>query len=219
MPEEKILIMAKSAKYANYCIAGLTNCGKWIRVISTNPELEEAVPAVDATYADGTEANLLDVVKIRLLKTKVENPIQPENIYYDERFRWKKVETLPLATAVKFFGNIRREKIFYNDERSVDPAYIKRLPQNLRESLIFLPVKDLIIKVENRRDTKKFYAHFTYNGKKYFKFSVGDIAVRQQFQNHFEGEYSLSSKAYVVFSLTNPFRYNGKCYKMVAQVF
>ena len=204
---------------ANYCIAGLTNRGKWIRLISANPHIEDAVPVEDSICTDGTEVNLLDVVKVRLLDKKVENPFQPENFYYDGHYRWEKLQTLSLQKTIKFFGNNLRDFIFYNDDRSIDSDFIKNLPPNEKESLIFLPVKNLVVKVDRWEDYPKFYAHFIYNGKRYFKFSVGDIAIREQFKDKPNGEYFFRQNAYVVFSLTNPFQYNNKCYKMVAQVF
>ena len=92
------------------------------------------------------------------------------------------------------------------------------MKQSKRESLLLLPIKNLIIKIENLNDYKKFYANFDYNGKNYQKFSVGDILVREKLKNHGAGEYFFRENANVIFSLTNPYLDN-KYYKMLAQIF
>ena len=110
-----------------------------------------------------------------------------------------------------------RDKIFYNDERSIFGADLEKF--SARESLLFLPVENLFISVEEDKDHKKFFADFDYRGKKFLRFSVGDIAVRKNFEANDTGKYFFKDKAAVVFSLTNPFHANYQCYKILAQIF
>ena len=211
-----IAILAKSAKNLNFCVAGLSRTGEWVRPISKNAENNNAVIHDAMVYPDETEPQLLDVAEIKFLKTPVNNPIQPENIFYDEEFFWQKESVTTLEKIIKWRGFDHREKIFYNYGRAVDVDVV--LKQSKRESLLLLPVTDLKIKIKLAADHKKFYANFDYNGRKYFKFGVGDIDVRENFKNHGEGEYFFRQKAIVLFSLTNPYK-DSRCYKIVAQVF
>ena len=211
-----IAILAKSAKNLNFCVAGISRTGEWVRPISQNAETAEAVSHDAMVYPSEIEPNILDVVEIKFLKTPVNNPFQPENIFYDEEFFWQKVNSTTLEKIIKWRGFDHREKIFYNYDRRVDAGFVQR--QDKRESLLLLPVKNLFIKIVQSNTHKKFYANFIYNGRKYFKFSVGDIAVRNNFENHGEGEYFFRESAVVLFSLTNPYKDN-RCYKIVAQVF
>lgn len=211
-----IAILAKSAKNLNFCVAGLSRTGEWVRPISQNAEINEVVTHDAMVYPDELEPKIFDVVEIKFLKTPVNNPIQPENIFYDEEFFWQRESVTTLEKIIKWRGFDHREKIFYSYERAVDADVV--LKQSKRESLLLLPVTDLKIKIGLAQDHKKFYANFDYNGKKYFKFSVGDVDVRENFKNHGEGEYFFREKAVVLFSLTNPYRDN-RCYKIVAQVF
>ena len=80
----------------------------------------------------------------------------------------------------------------------------------------------IITKVEIYDGYPKFYAHFTYKGKKYYRFSIGDINARKIFWNYAAGEYYYKDNAVVILSLTNPYSFGGKpskCYKMLAQIF
>ena len=216
MYTKKIVILAKSAKRSNFCVAGLANTGEWIRPISNIPTLEDAVPRDVITFNDDTELQILDVVEVPLLELPVNNQIQPENFYYDERYSWKKVGHIKISDVIKWRGFDHRQEIFYNFDRDVDTDFI--LKQSKRESLLLLPVKNLIIRIEEW-DYKKFYAHFDYNGRRYRRFSVGDIAVRENFKNYAEGEYLYKKDSIVIFSLTNPYIHTNKCYKMLAQIF
>ena len=217
MQMKRIVILAKSAKNNNFCVAGLANTGEWIRPISTDKDIEDAVPADAITFPDNSELQILDVVEVPILKNKsANNFIQPENIYYDNKFFWKKVSHITLDKIIKWRGFDHRDKIFYNYERYVEANFIYKLKK--RESLLLLPVENLIVEVAFKKDRKQFFANFKYNGIDYKKFSVGDIIVRKNFENHDEGKYFFKDKAIVTFSLTNPYK-DDRCYKMLAQIF
>ncbi len=214
----KLIILAESAKYNNFCVAGVDiDTGKWIRPISEKPELEEAVPLDDLKYPDGTRVELLDVVEIKFSDRSANNPIQPENFFYNEKYFWQKISRVTLQELIDKRGYDLRDKIFFSDERSIFGADVEKI--SARESLLLLPVENLFISVEDAKDHKKFFADFDYRGKRLLRFSVGDIAVRKKFEANDAGKYFFKENANVVFSLTNPFHANYNCYKMLAQIF
>lgn len=214
----KLIILAESAKYGNYCVAGVdVETGKWIRPISEKPELEDAVPLDDLKYPDGSRVELLDVVEIKFSDRSANNPIQPENFFYNAKYYWQKVGRVTLQELIDGRGYDSRDKIFYNHERSIFGAKVVKL--EARESLLLLPVENLFIVVEEAKDHKKFFADFDYRGKKFSRFSVGDIEIRNKFADNGAGKYFLKDSATVVFSLTNPYYKNAECYKMLAQIF
>ncbi len=213
----KLIILAASAKYNNYCVAGVdVNTGEWIRPISDNPDLEEAVPLEDMKYPDGERMELLDIVEIKFSDRAANNPIQPENFFYNVKYYWQKVGRVTLQDVINLRGFDLREKIFYNNERSIPGTDVVKFAE--RESLLLLPVENLFITVEET-DHKKFHADFKYRDKKFYRFSVGDISVREKFSNNSAGKYFFKDKATVVFSITNPYYKNAECYKMLAQIF
>lgn len=214
----KLIILAESAKYGNYCVAGVdVETGKWIRPISEKPELEDAVPLDDLKYPDGSRVELLDVVEIKFSDQSANNPIQPENFFYNAKYYWQKVGRVTLQELIDGRGYDLRDNIFYNSYRSILGADVVKL--EARESLLLLPVANLFIVVEEAEDHKKFFADFVYQGKEFYRFSVGDIEVRNKFADNGAGKYFLKDSATVVFSLTNPYHKNAECYKMLAQIF
>ena len=213
----KLIILAESAKFNNYCVAGVdVDNGKWIRPISETPELEDAVPIDDLEYPDGSRVELLDIVEIKFSDRAADNPIQPENFFYNQKYFWQKVGRVTLQEVIDRRGFDYRDKIFYNDNRSIFGADVIKFTE--RESLLLLPVQNLFISIEET-DHKKFFADFNYQGKNFQRFSVGDIAVRKNFADSGAGKHFFKENAAVVFSLTNPYYKNAECYKMLAQIF
>ena len=160
---------------------------------------------------------LLDVVEIKFSDRAANNPIQPENFFYNAKYFWQKVGRVTLQEVIDERGYDLRDDIFFSRERSILGGEVAKIP--VRESLLLLPVENLFIAVEEAEDHKKFFADFDYRGKKFFRFSVGDIAVRNKFATSGAGKYFLKDSATVVFSLTNPYYKNAECYKMLAQIF
>ena len=214
---KNLVILAASAKFNNFCVAGVdVDSGSWIRPISEKPELEDAVPIDDLKYPDGSRVELLDVVEIKFSDRAAKNPIQPENFFYNEKYFWQKVGRVTLQEVIDERGFDHRDKIFYNNGRSILGVDVIKFDE--RESLLLLPVKNLFISIEET-DHKKFFADFDYRDRKFFRFSVGDIAVRNKFAENLPGKYLFKENATVVFSLTNPYKKNAECYKMLAQIF
>lgn len=217
MHTKQIVILSKNAENNNFHIAGLANTGEWVRPISDSPAIENAVPREAIIFPDNSELQLLDVVEISMLENKpVNNPIQPENFYYDSQVAWKKINHVPLKQIINSQKYNHRPKIFYSYENSVDSEFVRR--QTKRESILFLPVRNLAVGVEISEDNKKIFANFNYNGKNYQRFGISDNSVMERFKNKDAGEYFFKNRATILFSLTNP-QNDGRCYKMVAQVF
>ena len=218
--ERDIVILAASEKNGDYCVAGLdVDSGEWLRPYSHNVETKGAVPLRHITYADGSHVKLFDVVRIDF-GDNCRNVMQPENFYYDESIRWRKVDKLTLDDVIKRRGLDDRVKIFFNGDRSVVEQNIVGIKK--RESLILVKAFDLSIVVEpppeiSRDRSKKFRLNFSYNGVDYKRFSIGDTRIRRYFGEKDFGTYPFADFNFVVFSLTDKFDLNGKNYKVAAQ--
>ena len=122
MEIRKLIILAASAKYNNFCVAGVDiDTGAWIRPISEKLELEEAVPLEDLKYPDGSRVELLDVVEIKFSDRSANNPIQPENFFYNAKYFWQKSWARDVA------GSYRRARI-----RFARQNFFQRRAFNLR---------------------------------------------------------------------------------------
>jgi hypothetical protein len=211
-----LVILAKSAKYGNYCVAGIElSTNKWIRPISHDKKINDAVTATELTYADKTEAQILDVVEIDFEDTPVENKIQPENFFFKDTV-WKKLAHWNLNDFEKFCGYDKTDFIFGDDSRRLELSTIATLEKN--KSLMILPIENLSVSIEYRQNEKKFYSNFIYCGTNYNRFSVGDISLRKKFFNKSAGTFFVAEKAVATFSLTNPYK-DDRCYKMLANLF
>ena len=211
-----MVILAKSAKYGNYCVAGIEiSTNKWIRPISHDEKIADAVPAADLIYSDNTEAQILDVVEIDFEDTPVSNVIQPENFFY-KNSTWKKLGRWNLSDVEKFCGLDSTDFIFYDTARRLEIDTINNADR--KKSLLLLPLENFSVIIDFRNDEKKFHANFDYGGIRYERFGIGDIALREKFKDNSCGEFFVTEKAVAALSLTNPFR-DSRCYKMIATLF
>ena len=208
-----LVILAKSAKYGNYCVAGIElSTNKWIRPISHDKEIEDAVTAAELTYSDNTEAQILDVAEIDFEETPAENPVQPENFFF--KGTWKKLAHWNLNDFEKFCGYDNADFIFYDTSRRLELSTLAEK----NKSLLILPIENLSVSTEFRNESIKFYANFSYGGANYERFGVGDIFLREKFADKPRGNFFVAEKAVATFSLTNPYKDN-RCYKMLAHLF
>lgn len=214
--KKKIIILAKSDKNKEYCIAGIDyNTGEWIRCVSEDKDIEGAVPKEHAVCEDGREAEVLDVVEIEFIKPKPE-PAQKENWVYDPNVRWKRTGKVSLEKVVKIqtkTGNKDDcEEIFYSTDRKISPSRAEG------RSLALLKAEDPVISIEKGENGKTYRFSFTYNGKRYERFSIGDPLVKNAYKDESEGYIDkLSEPVYATFSLTVLFE--GQHYKMLAHLF
>lgn len=208
-----IVVLAKSAKAGNFCVAGIElGSNNWIRPVTSDEEIQGAVPAAALTCEDKTEVQPLDLVQIEFTE-KAAGEVQPENFYFAGT--WKKFGHWSLSEFEKYCGLDRTEFIFYNDSRRIEPSTLSSFARH--KSLLILPIENISLKAEQFDDGVKFRASFNYNGTRYENFAVGDIALREKISGRGSGEIFIAERAVATFSLTNPFK-DGRCYKILAQL-
>lgn len=162
-----IVILTKSSKNSGYCVAGIeVNSSKWVRLVSSDIQSHGALFDRNMQYRDRTYCNILDVVRIPVLR-KDPSKHQPENILIDEEKTWDKIREMsifellelhPPETHCVLLGN----RYPYITEKRVDMV---------GHSLILVKVSNLIISHPRERATK---ARFRYGGVTYENMSVTD---------------------------------------------
>jgi len=214
--DRDIVILAISEKNNNYCVAGVDiNTGKWARPYSDFKDIDGAVPEEHLIYANGHHVEIFDVVRIHE-EQPCNNPIQPENFFYDNFGKWRYIDRLTLHKAILLHDFDYRDEIFFSRERRLTKEEIEKV--NTRESLLMLYITNLevVVKKSLRDGHQQFKLNFDCEGSHYSEFAIGDIKVRQLYENKSVGKYKFCDKAIVVFSLTDKFR-DGRYYKMAAQ--
>lgn len=212
--EKEIIVLTKSSKKGGYCIAGVdTTTGEWIRPVSNDTRKEGAVPLTDILYEDGTELQLLDIVKINFIKPKP-TKAQPENYLYDDSRYWIKTGSSSIDEVIKFRGYDKINKVFYNNKKELEEEEL-----GSDNSLLLLNVKNSCIFIKTFSDSgdKSIQFNFEYNNQNYIFFKVSDKKILDKYSDKCNGRFDEKEFRRVVFSLTDKFK--GKYYKMVAQLF
>ena len=210
--EKKIIILTKSKKHSGYCVAGIDyESGEWIRLVSSDSETEGAVPLEDLQYSNGETLEVYDIIMCRLLR-KCGTIVQPENCLYDETVKWEKVGKSNFDEVIKIHGYDSVDYVFENEDTKLPADWIF----SGNPSLCLLKVKDASIWVKMFED-KKISLNFTYDDIQYKYMSISQIDLLNYYKNKTDDSYPLGTVT-VVFSLTDKYYWNGKYYKVVAQI-
>lgn len=189
-----VLILTKSAKHHNYCVAGINcNTGELVRLVTDNEETKGAIPKNQMWYADGTPCMPLDLVEVSCIGL-YPSAHQPENILVTgDRFR--KIKSIDIDDLMDRYytrSNLNNiENLFLNSKNYLFENQMDRVTT----SLILAEVADLKLFTVENNDKKKTKARLIYRGKTYDKLSVTD-------QEYFDidGEKKIE-RALVVMSL------------------
>jgi hypothetical protein len=214
----EIILMTKSRKHKNYCIAGIdVDTGKWIRLISENSSIHCAVPEEDLTYEDGSQANILDVVRVTL-KKKDPLHFQPENVIYDSQYYWTKLRTATLSDVIEILDQAEDEYVFLNAEKKLKKSFVDDLSADEVYSLKFICVDEATLYAKRWDDQSniKYTLSFDYNDERYSYLSITDDYFTRNFTE--EGEFDLDNICLVI-SLGELYEKDECHYKLIASVF
>ncbi|MBQ6265308.1 MAG: hypothetical protein IJJ61_05575 [Clostridia bacterium] len=213
MYSRDIVIMAKSNKHGEYCIAGIDiNTFEWIRPVSNLTDIERAVPREHVVYKDGEEIQLLDVVRISFIEA-LPTEAQSENILYDDTIYWEKIDSWSLVYLLQLIMPQNLDYIFVNAQKAL---YENELTG---KSLAFVKIDNPRILVKNFDNRNKATLLFEYKGNEYKFIAISDPCVLKEYIDKPEGVYYIGASSYAVFSLTNKYQQDGKYYKMLATLF
>lgn len=210
---KEIIILAKSIKRGDFCIAGVdSTTGEWIRPVSENKLSEGSVPLSDITYSDGSELQVLDRVKINFLS---HNPthVQPENYVYNNEYYWQKTGRSTIDEVISFRRYDNSENLLSNNCK-----YITEKEIGNGGSLALVNVKNSYICIKTF-EKKKIQLNFDYNGMHYKYFPISDPQIRKRYHDSRDGIYNRFSSLNLVMSLTEKYYIDNNYYKMIAQIF
>jgi hypothetical protein len=195
-----MVCLAASRKTGGRCIAGkdLADGNVWIRPVGSGNE--DAIDNTHSRYADGTLAQVLDIIEIQF---SAPNPKQhqTENILITNK-KWIKKGKLALTELKKkldkpdsLWSNWNSSYNGKNDR--IDSIYVN----NIRNSLYLIEVDCTInVKIEGKEfnnPQKRIRCSFQYKGTD-FKLPVTDPSKEQEYQAKPEEDYFIEKKCICV---------------------
>ena len=139
---KKIVLLAKSKKHQNYCVAGKdVDTGEWVRLISEEEEIHNAVRPENLIYSDVIRAKVKEVDEENI------NPNQPENYILDKNYYLTKIEeeTYNLDDMID-----NTERIFFNDMNSISVEDLQDI-DNIH-SLVLIEPDIVRVRIKNETD-------------------------------------------------------------------
>lgn len=167
-----IVLLAKSKKNRNYCVAGINiDTEKWDRLVSNDDSVKYALTKEQLSYQGGELPKLLDVMRV-YIKRKQEHDFQVENYEIDERKYFKKLGTIELKYLITLCNKNRF--LFFNSDRRISSNDIARINAFDLYSLELLHLNRITIYLDGF-DDKKIKCRFIYNNIVYENISITDI--------------------------------------------
>ncbi len=181
------ICLANSRKEGGRCVAGITLhdlC--WFRPVSSKEHGE--LELNDYTLDDGTEASILDIIRVDVLES-VPEPHQPENWLFNEDYQWELIERVLPERAYLFLQSLitTDQYIFGDSSDSISCSKIEE--EHLVSSLCLIEPSDITWEIKKSRyGRRQTRAHFTYNDVEY-NLSVTDPKWEELLGNLDYGTY------------------------------
>ena len=217
----ELVIIAKSRKHSDYCIAGI-DCKnvELVRVITDNKNNGYAVSAKDIINEDGTIAEVLDNVVIFTDDNNVEIPHQPENIMLDTRYYVLNKGTLDKSKLRRFINQLANmyEYIFYNTNRYISKKELDQIHKEDRHSLEIVKPDFMIVKVKNSFK-KTLMANIKYNSLWYNNIPITDEEFEEKYYDKIlNSEYQKLNFRDICLVISLGEEFKGNYYKLIASV-
>lgn len=219
MPTVDVVCLANSRKQGGRCVAGLRmDGGGWVRPVSTEPE--GVLQAWHYTLANGREAALLDILRMRLVCPQPA-PHHPENWLMDTG-QWETMSRVRLPQMLEFLRQsvTTGPDLLGGTESRIEYEALRRKPA--AASLALVRPQDLHWQIEEspQAGKRRTRAAFTLAGAPY-SLPLTDPLWLKRLESLPIGCRSWEAneqEALLTISLSEPFAGDGFCYKLVAAV-
>ena len=208
-----MILLAKSKKYQNYCVAGMNYYGELVRIVSDDDSIKCAVKRDDMLYQNGQEPQIFDVVNVPIKKKIKFHPFQPENYLLDKRYCWKKIGELTAKEKLEQLAN-KDEYIFYDTDRKVSNYSIPKNPLK-RKSLTLVKPDECEIYGLYDGANYKVRMNINYNHRWYKNLCVTDKEFERNFQ---EGKINQDQQSTNLLLISLGEEFHGNHYKLVSSI-
>ena len=199
---EKIVIVANSRKLNGRCVAGKTLDNRWVRMVKPNGE---SVPDLEAQ-----ELEVLGVYNVEGIEFEKDFEVP----YHTENHTYTTFSKIGYINQVdELMKLIDRPDVIFGSLRRCIPKCQADLLDN---SLLFIRVKNVVIKKVQTEYGVKKRCDFEYNGDCYVDFSLTHPYYEELLDNKPVGYSQSYEDCFLTVSLGVPF--NGYAYKLVASI-
>lgn len=215
----EFVILTKSKKYCNYCIAGLdTKTSNLVRLISNDLTIHHAIKPEHITYDDGSEAQLLDVIRIC---SKKDSSIkwQPENYLLNTNEKVVKNDIVDHKNYKNILSLLSNKKdiLFFNQNNKVSSQELLTVRNDELYSLIIVKPEVFLVKIKDTIN-RTLKANIKYNNSWYNDLSITDTCFNNKYFDSIPlGHHTHIRDTILVISLGELFY--GYHYKLIASVF
>jgi hypothetical protein len=218
-----IICLANSRKLGGRCIAGkvVTDFSKWIRPVSARPS--EEISSGEMQYIDGSSPELLDIMKVELIKHSP-TKFQTENYLVDAEHKWEKVSAFAKKNLKKITDDPDSlwdvdQKSYWGMNDRISEGRANRLTNSL--FLIGVANSNIIVRDEDAafgksKGKKKTRIEFEYKDRTY-RLPVTDPEIEMSYGHKPETSYPINSTHYLCVSLGLPHD-DGYCYLFAAAI-
>lgn len=216
--EKEIILLAKSKKYNNLCVAGIdTTTGEWIRIVSDDESIKCAIKPEDALYEDESHPELFDIVRIQCTGQSV-NYFQSENYVNDPGYYWKKTGEATIWDVIRIHPLGKHYWIFYNRDKKLHKDYLLAIGDHAKYSLMLVVGTNIIMHIERQNGKRKIKMDFDYKGNRYHFLPVTDLEFEATYEHLELGDYELDDGTFFVMSLGECYDWDNCHYKLIATV-
>lgn len=209
MSKIKMVVLTKSSKYHNYCVAGINlENGELVRLVTNDSSIQGAVKESELTCCDGNIIDVLDVIEVSIDDYGEKNKIQPENVLLNSNESPKIIGKMSIDDVLKNYDLDNNNTIFGNNCYYVLPNHVLKLGH----SLTLVQVEKLeVYLIRNIDGAYKTKANFWFKDIYYCGLPVTD-------KNYFNiNDHICYENAVLVVSIGGVF--NGKHYKFISAIY
>lgn len=214
-----MLLLAKSQKYNNYCVAGIDIANnKLVRLVSNDENIHNALTPEDMEYKEGGEAEVGELVEV-VIDKRCPDCLQPENIMINTGQYIKKIKDDEIS-----FENYEcnKEYVFYDTSNKIHTNELQSKDDVYSLQLIKAEVVEVNVRYYSDSQRYKVYMDFCFNGRCYNNFSITDAGFRDYYINSYidtnQSNYCFDEDLLLLVSLGEVYDGNSCHYKLVASV-
>ena len=213
----ELLVLTKSRKYDNYCVAGLNlENGHWVRLTSYDKRIFHAIDKRRFCYSNGIPVDVLDIVNVKTtdIFPGEDGIVQVENVRIDA-YDFTKVGVAELANLKKLCEHY--EYIFFNTDGVISVEEIENGEYENLHSLELVKVDRMRLKIRDHLK-RTLSAQVTYRGNTHYWMAITDDAFSNKYFDRLaQGENIELESICIVVSLGEPYR--GNYYKLISAVY